>query len=360
MDEFEIKQKILKAKLKHDLRLPLPLAAFSGIVRGYTAGMEEKFGISHKVAGAIGRGSYGQVLINHQSLHKEMEMLLNKNWYRLKAFFDEIRKETESVENSFKKKIDGVDGIDRLVKVTDSYKYFLTVLCFYTSFRRYVDEEEIDGIINPNLLRQVFRDQISLIASLIKYERVLKRIFNTIGKSYAVKGELIRYLTVYEAERFLKNGELGEEIVKKLMQRGESYFYFYFNDQKFEYIPDADNSEMKSFFEQLYLSAGQRVVSGMPVFSGKVRGEVYRYSRFHCFPRLHQVIVAKRASDVDSRVIEKCAGLVLEVGGVLDHTSIIIRERKKPCITMAIGATRAFRNGDIIELNAAEGVARKL
>jgi len=58
--------------------------------------------------------------------------------------------------------------------------------------------------------------------------------------------------------------------------------------------------------------------------------------------------------------LKRVLGIVTNDGGALSHASIISREMDLPCIVGTKIATDIFKDGDLIELNAYEGVARKL
>jgi phosphohistidine swiveling domain-containing protein len=53
--------------------------------------------------------------------------------------------------------------------------------------------------------------------------------------------------------------------------------------------------------------------------------------------------------------IERAGGIVTEEGGVLCHAAIISRELNKPCLIGCRSATKAFVDGDAVELDAGEG-----
>jgi pyruvate,water dikinase len=59
-------------------------------------------------------------------------------------------------------------------------------------------------------------------------------------------------------------------------------------------------------------------------------------------------------------LIKNIKALVTEEGGILSHPSIISREMKIPAVIGTKIATRAFKDGDIVELDADKGVVRKI
>jgi len=59
-------------------------------------------------------------------------------------------------------------------------------------------------------------------------------------------------------------------------------------------------------------------------------------------------------------VMKKAAGIVTDFGGILCHAALISREFGIPCIVGTNDATKIFSDGDLIELDAYEGIARKI
>ncbi len=58
--------------------------------------------------------------------------------------------------------------------------------------------------------------------------------------------------------------------------------------------------------------------------------------------------------------MNKAAALITDEGGLTCHAAIIARELKKPCIINTKRASRFLKDGDLVEINANEGIIRKL
>lgn len=56
----------------------------------------------------------------------------------------------------------------------------------------------------------------------------------------------------------------------------------------------------------------------------------------------------------------KASAIVTNTGGMLSHAAIVSRELKIPCIVNTVNATLAFKFGDIVEVDADKGIARKI
>ena len=59
-------------------------------------------------------------------------------------------------------------------------------------------------------------------------------------------------------------------------------------------------------------------------------------------------------------LMKKASAFVTDMGGILCHAAIISRELKKPCIIGAKIATQVLKDGDLVEVDADNGVVRVL
>ena len=58
--------------------------------------------------------------------------------------------------------------------------------------------------------------------------------------------------------------------------------------------------------------------------------------------------------------LEKASAVVTDEGGICSHAAIVSRELGIPCIIGTVRATKLFKDGDIIEVDANNGVIKKI
>lgn len=58
--------------------------------------------------------------------------------------------------------------------------------------------------------------------------------------------------------------------------------------------------------------------------------------------------------------MKKAAAIVTDEGGLTCHAAIVARELKKPCIIGTKVATKVFKDGDMVEVDATKGIVRKI
>ena len=107
--------------------------------------------------------------------------------------------------------------------------------------------------------------------------------------------------------------------------------------------------------------AGEGELAGDPVSAGKVRGRVVIINYVGEKPvEEGDVLVAKAADPGWTPLFIKANGILLEVGGMLQHGSLIAREYGKPCIAGIQNLTKLLREGDYIEMDGSTGIVRKM
>jgi len=58
--------------------------------------------------------------------------------------------------------------------------------------------------------------------------------------------------------------------------------------------------------------------------------------------------------------MRRARAFVTDEGGMTSHAAIVAREMGKPCLVGTKQATKAFRDGDLLEVNATKGIVKKL
>ena len=59
-------------------------------------------------------------------------------------------------------------------------------------------------------------------------------------------------------------------------------------------------------------------------------------------------------------LFREAVGVVTDAGGILSHAAITARELKIPCIIGTEIATKVLHDGDLVEVNAEQGIVRIL
>ena len=100
---------------------------------------------------------------------------------------------------------------------------------------------------------------------------------------------------------------------------------------------------------------------GDPIAPGVVRGPAKVLHEPYEKPLEKGEILVTRASDPGwTPIFINAAGVVLEVGGALQHGGVIAREYGLPCVSGLEGVTEKVHDGQMIEVDGSNGVVRLL
>ncbi len=119
-----------------------------------------------------------------------------------------------------------------------------------------------------------------------------------------------------------------------------------------------------SKLEQDYTSQIQEgIVRGQVAYRGKVRGiaRIVLTNKpgvavFH----KGDILMAVSTNPDLLPLMEKSAAFVTDEGGIACHAAIISRELNKPCVIGTKIATKVFKDGDLVEVDANTGMVRKI
>lgn len=103
-------------------------------------------------------------------------------------------------------------------------------------------------------------------------------------------------------------------------------------------------------------------VKGASASKGVVSGKVIIIHGHKDFDRVKDgdVLVTSMTTPEMVPIMKKAAAFVTDEGGVTCHAAIVAREMKKPCVIGTKFATKVFKDGDMVEVDAEIGLVRLL
>lgn len=107
-------------------------------------------------------------------------------------------------------------------------------------------------------------------------------------------------------------------------------------------------------------------VIGTPACSGIARGNVkiipLSMNPAEYLPKMEKgdILISNTTGPEMIIAIEKAAAIVTDEGGMMSHAAIVSREFNIPCVVGTKYATEVFKDGDFVEVNANNGVVRKI
>jgi pyruvate,water dikinase len=165
-------------------------------------------------------------------------------------------------------------------------------------------------------------------------------------------------LTTEETSKFLKEGKLPA--TSDLEMRASNKALFFYVDGKIEVLYDPE--KIKQIGMKLENVGEKNEVIGMTANKGKAAGPAKIILHTMDLKKVNEgdIFIAKFTYPDYTPHMAKCAAIVADDGGITSHAAIISREYDIPCIVGTKHATKVFRDGEMVEVDATLGIIRRM
>lgn len=192
-----------------------------------------------------------------------------------------------------------------------------------------------------------------------------KELMNRLGVSY----EDLHSKTRAEYEEFLKS-QIGSDHLSSAVQNGPLSFskdYLYYIDDgqiKLLYGDEAAKTFNELVTQEDFSQLTE--VKGNTAMTGKSQGKVCIYSWGDNLEEKlkemdeRKILITGMTRPQLMPLIYKSSAIVTDQGGVTCHAAIVSRELGIPCVIGTKNATKVFKPGDIVEVDADTGIVRKI
>jgi phosphohistidine swiveling domain-containing protein len=180
--------------------------------------------------------------------------------------------------------------------------------------------------------------------------------------------ELSKYANLVTFEEFIKNSIPSIQILKDRMN-GFIFFEGKVLENKVDEFSEKYNVQ---FIEDLaiigetewYKKANNMdvTIKGRTAYPGKVNGKVNIIMTKDKIDTIQdgEILVTPMTSPDYLPALKKAKAFVTDEGGITSHAAIIARELKKPCVVGTKFATKKLKTGDLVEVDANNGIVRIL
>ncbi|TRZ54344.1 hypothetical protein D4Q76_02525 [archaeon] len=186
-------------------------------------------------------------------------------------------------------------------------------------------------------------------------------LFDKIARYLNVPREDLGYLTFEEIMKAVRKGVVNKRLVNnrrlglcivtsgpkrismKVLSGSKIYKYR-------KIIRDLENTAMSSSVQGLVAQKGKVKATAFVIKSAEDLNK---------FPK-NAVLISVSTHPNYLSAMCKAAAIVTNEGGVACHAAIVARELGKPCIVGTKIATKVFKDGDLVEVDANRGVVRKI
>ncbi len=186
-------------------------------------------------------------------------------------------------------------------------------------------------------------------------------LFAEIGRRLGLSLKEAAYLTIDETKLFLHRDELSTPI-STIKERVKGYLLLRKEGRSTLVVSGKRiNKVVQDELGGTSLSENKEV-KGIVGAKGKAKGEVIIVRTKHDLRRVEegQIMVAVTTNPDFVPAMRKCKAIVTNEGGITSHAAIVSRELGIPCIVGTKLATKVFKDGDLVEVDAEKGVVLKL
>ena len=216
-----------------------------------------------------------------------------------------------------------------------------------------------------NFLDIFFKEKETSKYYFLQILSIIKNYLNKIYEQKLEKSGLfeekneIYDLTVYQLSDIIDqpnnfNREKVQKIIKENLEKSNIM-------GEWKNRPMIFDSRGRMFYPEKKISNNKNEISGETVSYGIIKGKavIMKEPNEKAISK-DEILVAKCTDPGWIITIMKCGGLILEVGGTLQHGALLCREFDKPCVVSITDATKIIKDGDLIELDANNGIIKFL
>ncbi len=160
-----------------------------------------------------------------------------------------------------------------------------------------------------------------------------------------------------EIESYFKNGKLLDK--KILKQRFAQSALIIEKGQQKLFV----GKDVKLVEKIVSAGAFGGFLKGQIAYKGRVVGQarvVLNPKSYNSIFNKGDILITGMTRPEFLPLMKKAGGFVTDAGGILSHAAIMARELKKPCSIGTKVATKVFKDGDKLEIDANKGVVKKI
>lgn len=192
-----------------------------------------------------------------------------------------------------------------------------------------------------------------MLKAMGRTERVIQEISSRLGLNL----DVFKFITPQEIN--LKNLS-NKTFLKKLKVRHPRSVYYVLGGVG-KTVSGEGLTTILSLIEKPSFQQAQELfgmVANKGFATGRVRvcqslGDIHKVKK-------GEILVASMTRPEFLPAMQKAAGFVTDEGGITSHASIVSREMDKPCIIGTKLATKIFKTGDLVEVDANKGIVKKI
>ena len=185
----------------------------------------------------------------------------------------------------------------------------------------------------------------------------ITKLLNEISKRLSLSMEQVRNITIEEMKDYL----VGNKIDRNKLNERIKLCATLVRDGHFSYLSGKDADELvKEVEADLKIDKNVQELKGNVAYPGKVIGKVKIIQRKEDMPKMEKgdILVSFATNPELVPAIKKAGAIVTDEGGITCHAAIVSREMKIPCVIGTKNASKIFKDGDVVEVDAERGIVK--
>mgnify|MGYP004001302797 CR=1 FL=1 len=211
----------------------------------------------------------------------------------------------------------------------------------------------VHGDNAKKIIKELFDLRIKIEGIFEAIDLFIREIIAEKLKALNLDSSLARFLTLSEVEKIFAGQPPVDD--KKIIARRKGYAIIggkIHVNESFPKLLQDTNYTFEFFKKRVKSFKGQSAYIGETI-TGKAY-LVFLSHQINDFPTGGVLVTAMTAPNF-LPAMKRAAAIVTDEGGVTCHAAIIARELKKPTLTATKIATKAIKDGDIVEVNTKNG-----
>ncbi|MFH1316073.1 MAG: PEP-utilizing enzyme [Candidatus Woesearchaeota archaeon] len=314
--------------------------------------MGKELGFTHKIIAGIGEMGRKdvQIMINVEENGRLAGKFIEKYPEKVDPVLDralmiynECKKEVEELSDQ------NIDPYEILERWAKTYVNILVSLGITGSFMRYIGEDK--NKLTKHIQERVGKERDDASRIYAQLEEIIREVVINIGKEKGFDGELIRHMTYDEIKDFLNTKIISEERIGELEKRKNNFLYLWHGADE---IVITDKDQIKEIENELF-KPEKDFLRGHTAHKGLVEGIVINAAEAK-----NIILVTSNTTPDLIHLVSHSSAIITDEGGILCHAANIAREMKKPCVIGTKHATRLFKTGDRVIVDADNGIIKRL
>ena len=298
-------------------------------------------------------------IVHSWRLKSEYDEFLNELKTKKLGVFEEILDRLKNQNENLKKFLE-YKNLDNLTDKQLLRVFINFVNVYQNYFPLFTLPKYFGMVLDENRLSQKLKSKLKEMRGIADYEKIQKDFlplfFKETEKRKNIKSDLLFCALPEEITNLLKNGKKIKESILK--DRKKLILFLTTNGGKTKIFTGTKAKQiLKENIKEEKVETD--FIKGNIANKGLVTGKVRLILREADLSNLdNKIVVAPMTSIKFTPYLKNVLGIVTNEGGIACHAAIVSRELNVPCIVGTKNGTKIFKNNDLVELDANNGIVK--